>query len=290
MNGYWGNPAYKLPPEANLMAVAHYLEALDFQKEIVKVHTIFGGKNPHPNWLVGGVPCAINLEGTGAVGAINMERLNLVKSIIERCIEFVEQVYIPDLLAIAKFYKGWLYGGGLSSRRAVLRRHPGQGQRLLPATCCCRAARSSTASCQGARGRPQGPGADPGIRRPLLVQVPGRNQGPAPLRRRHRAELQARPEHQGQQDQDQGTSTKAASIRGSRRRAGAATPWKSAAVAHGHRLRAAQATRSSRSRSMVLKKLDVPVTALFSTLGRTAARGLECAVRRAQGAATSSTS
>ncbi|SUG55647.1 uptake hydrogenase large subunit [Salmonella enterica subsp. diarizonae] len=45
----------KLPPEANLLAVAHYLEALDFQKEIVKIHTVFGGKNPHPNWLVGGV-------------------------------------------------------------------------------------------------------------------------------------------------------------------------------------------------------------------------------------------
>lgn len=74
----------KLPPEANLLAVAHYLEALDFQKEIVKIHTVFGGKNPHPNWLVGGVPCAINLDETGAVGAVNMERLNLVSSIIQK--------------------------------------------------------------------------------------------------------------------------------------------------------------------------------------------------------------
>ncbi len=116
MNGYWGNPAYKLPPEANLMAVAHYLEALDFQKEIVKIHTVYGGKNPHPNWLVGGVPCAINVDGTGAVGAVNMERLNLVSSIIDRTIEFIDQVYIPDLLAIASFYKDWTYGGGLSSQ------------------------------------------------------------------------------------------------------------------------------------------------------------------------------
>lgn len=115
-NGYWGHAAYKLPPEANLMAVAHYLEALDFQKEIVKIHTIFGGKNPHPNWLVGGVPCPINMDSAGSVGAINMERLNLVSSIIERCIEFTEQVYIPDLLAIAGFYKDWLHGGGLASR------------------------------------------------------------------------------------------------------------------------------------------------------------------------------
>jgi len=115
MNGYWGNPAYKLPPEANLMAVAHYLEALDFQKEIVKIHTVYGGKNPHPNWLVGGMPCAINVDGVGAVGAVNMERLNLVSGIIDRTIDFIDRVYIPDLLAIASFYKDWTYGGGLSS-------------------------------------------------------------------------------------------------------------------------------------------------------------------------------
>jgi hydrogenase large subunit len=118
-NGYWGHPAYKLPPEANLLAVAHYLEALDFQKEIVKIHTIYGGKNPHPNWLVGGVPCSINVDGTGAVGAINIERLNLVSSVIDRTLEFVEQVYLPDVVAIAGFYKDWLYGGGLSSKSVM---------------------------------------------------------------------------------------------------------------------------------------------------------------------------
>lgn len=118
-NGYWGHAAYKLPPEANLMAVAHYLEALDFQKEIVKIHTIFGGKNPHPNWLVGGVPCAINIDGTGAVGAINMERLNLVSSIIDQLIVFNEQVYLPDVQAIGSFYKDWLYGGGLSGKSVM---------------------------------------------------------------------------------------------------------------------------------------------------------------------------
>ncbi|STG54213.1 hydrogenase-1 large subunit [Escherichia coli] len=45
-NGYWGHPQYKLPPEANLMGFAHYLEALDFQREIVKIHAVFGGKKP----------------------------------------------------------------------------------------------------------------------------------------------------------------------------------------------------------------------------------------------------
>ena len=119
-NGYWGSAAYKLPPEANLMATAHYLEALDFQKEIVKIQTIFGGKNPHPNWLVGGVPCSLNVDGTGAVGAINMFYLNMVGSIIDRTIEFIDQVYIPDLLAIASFYKDWAkWGGGLSGMNVM---------------------------------------------------------------------------------------------------------------------------------------------------------------------------
>ncbi len=112
-NGYWGHPAYKLPPEANLMAVAHYLEALEWQKEIVRIHTIFGGKNPHPNYLVGGVPCSINLED---VNAINTERLNHVGKLINDAMTFVNQVYIPDLMAIAGFYKDWgAIGGGLKN-------------------------------------------------------------------------------------------------------------------------------------------------------------------------------
>jgi hydrogenase large subunit len=118
-NGYWDNPAYRLPPEADLMATTHYLEALDLQKEIVKIHTIFGGKNPHPNWLVGGVPCPINVHSTGAVGAINMERLNQVATILSLCKEFVTNVYIPDVVAIGGFYKDWLHGGGLSSKSVM---------------------------------------------------------------------------------------------------------------------------------------------------------------------------
>ena len=122
MNGYWGNPAYLLPPEANLMAVTHYLEALDLQKEWVKIHTIFGGKNPHPNYLVGGVPCAINLDGDLAAGApLNMERLNFVRARIDEALEFCRNVYVPDALAIGTIYKqkGWLYGGGLAATNVM---------------------------------------------------------------------------------------------------------------------------------------------------------------------------
>ncbi|MBR9881971.1 MULTISPECIES: nickel-dependent hydrogenase large subunit [unclassified Halomonas] len=119
-NGYWDNPAYRLSPEADLMATAHYLEALDLQKEIVKVHTVFGGKNPHPNYMVGGVPCAINIDGDLAAGApLNMERLNFVRARMEEAFAFSRNVYIPDVIAIASFYKGWLYGGGLSATNVM---------------------------------------------------------------------------------------------------------------------------------------------------------------------------
>jgi len=112
-NGYWGHPAYVLPPEVNLIAVAHYLDALMWQKEIVKIHAVFGGKNTHPNYLVGGVPCSIN---TDEVSAINSERLNLVAKLIAQADEFVNEVYIPDVLAIASFYKDWAkHGSGLKN-------------------------------------------------------------------------------------------------------------------------------------------------------------------------------
>jgi hydrogenase large subunit len=111
--GYWGHPAYKLPPEANLMAVAHYLEALSWQRDVAKLHAIFGGKNPHPNFLVGGVACPIDLNSDSA---INAKRLAQVQEIIHKMQSFVDEVYVPDLLAIAGFYKDWgLRGEGLGN-------------------------------------------------------------------------------------------------------------------------------------------------------------------------------
>jgi [NiFe] hydrogenase large subunit/hydrogenase large subunit len=103
-NGYWGHPAYKLPPEVNLIAVSHYLEALDWQRDVIRLHTVFGGKNPHPNFLVGGMASAINLEETAT---INAERLTDIHDMIRRAQRFVEEVYWPDLVAIAGYYKDW---------------------------------------------------------------------------------------------------------------------------------------------------------------------------------------
>ncbi|WP_265947012.1 nickel-dependent hydrogenase large subunit [Dechloromonas sp. A34] len=280
MNGYWGNPAYKLPPEANLMAVAHYLEALDFQKEIVKVHTIFGGKNPHPNWLVGGVPCAINMEGTGAVGAINMERLNLVKSIIDRCTDFVEQVYIPDLLAIGSFYKGWLYGGGLSSKNLMSYGDIPQkandysaGNLLLP------------------RG----------------AIINGKLDEIHPVDLNDPEQIQEFVAHSWYKYPDEtkglhpfdgvtepsfvlGPNTKGTKTNIKELDEGAKYSWIKAPRWRGHAMEVGclprmvlgylQPKQYPEIHALVdgaLKKLDVPVTALFSTLGRTAARGLETA-------------
>jgi hydrogenase large subunit len=104
-NGYWGHPAYKLPPEANLMAAAHYLEALDWQREYIKFHALLGGKNPHPQtYLVGGMAIPMNTSGNIGVTPGTIAQL---KALSDQAITFVNQVYIPDLLAIASFYKEW---------------------------------------------------------------------------------------------------------------------------------------------------------------------------------------
>ncbi|WP_042355360.1 nickel-dependent hydrogenase large subunit [Bacillus rubiinfantis] len=110
--GYWGHKAYKLPPEVNLLAVAHYLEALDWQKEVVKIHTILGGKNPHPHYVVGGMATPIDINSDNSIHA---ERLMHISQIIDQAREFVNQVYIPDLIAIGSYYKDWTYGGGINN-------------------------------------------------------------------------------------------------------------------------------------------------------------------------------
>jgi len=279
MNGYWGNPAYKLPAEANLMAVAHYLEALDFQKEIVKVHTIFGGKNPHPNWLVGGMPCAINVHDSGAVGAINMERLNLVKGIIDRTKEFVEQVYVPDLLAIASFYKGWLYGGGLSSKNIM-----SYGD--IPE----RANDYTTSNLLLPRGAIiNGDLAkvhEIDHRDPAQIQefvTHSWYKYPDETKGLHPWDGITEPNYQPEGTNFKGSRTSIEQLDEAAKYSWIKAPrWKGHAMEVGPLARMVlgyvqpkQFPFIKETIDAVLKKLDVPVTALFSTLGRTAARGIE---------------
>ncbi len=109
-SGYWGHPAYQLPPEANLLAVAHYIEALEFQREFIRIHAVLGGKNPHlQTYLVGGMACAMDPNEPHA--PINPERITFLSEIAKTAQTFVEQVYIPDVLAVAGFYRDW-FGRG----------------------------------------------------------------------------------------------------------------------------------------------------------------------------------
>jgi Ni,Fe-hydrogenase I large subunit len=104
-NAYWGHSAYRLPPEANLMAVAHYLEALEWQRDVIRGHAILGGKNPHlQTYLVGGM--AVPLD-PNSQQAINAHTLAALRSLFVKAKTFVEKVYIPDLLAVASFYPEW---------------------------------------------------------------------------------------------------------------------------------------------------------------------------------------
>jgi Ni,Fe-hydrogenase I large subunit len=116
-NAYWGHPAYVLPPEANLMAVAHYLEALDWQREFIKIHAILGGKNPHlQSFLVGGMATPVDPDSQAA---INMTSIAAMRQMIQKAREFVAKVYIPDLLAVASFYKDWAgFGAGVGNYMA----------------------------------------------------------------------------------------------------------------------------------------------------------------------------
>lgn len=104
-NGYWGHPAYQLPSEANLLAVAHYLEALDWQRQFIKIHAILGGKNPHPQtYLVGGT--ALPIHPTSPT-ALNLARLGLLNNLVSQARDFVSQVYLPDLKLVASYYPQW---------------------------------------------------------------------------------------------------------------------------------------------------------------------------------------
>jgi hydrogenase large subunit len=117
-NGYWGHPAMKLPPEVNLLAVSHYLQALDFQRKANQVVAILGSKTPNiQNLAVGGVANAINLDSPST---LNMEKLFHIKTLLDDVKSFIDQVYLPDVAAIASFYPEWLgFGAGVTNYLAV---------------------------------------------------------------------------------------------------------------------------------------------------------------------------
>ena len=117
---WWDHPDYQmLPPEVHLMAVSHYLEMLDKQKDLVVPHVVFGGKNPHPHYVLGGMPCSISMEDGNA--PINTARLAIVDRSINQARHMMNDYYLPDVLAIGHLYvkNGYVSGGGLAKERVL---------------------------------------------------------------------------------------------------------------------------------------------------------------------------
>ena len=117
---WWDHPDYRmLPPEVHLMAISHYLEMLDKQKDLVVPHVVFGGKNPHPHYVLGGMPCSISMEDGNA--PINTARLAIVDRSINQARHMMNDYYLPDVLAIGHLYvkNGYVSGGGLAKERVL---------------------------------------------------------------------------------------------------------------------------------------------------------------------------
>ena len=265
-NGYWGHPAYKLPPEANLMAVAHYLEALSWQRDVAKLHAIFGGKNPHPNFVVGGVACPIDLNSDSA---INAKRLAQVQEIINKMQVFVDQVYIPDLLAIAGFYKDWGSRGEGLGNFMTFGDFPEKGMDdpssfLIPAGAILNRDLSTIHDVDmNAADEIQ-----EYVSHSWYDYDGGKNNGLHPYDGETNLNYSGPKPPYEQLDVEQSYSW----LKSPR--------WKGHAMEVGPLARVLMLYASGNEQAqdlvnMTLKTLDVPVDALFSTLGRTAARGLE---------------
>ena len=117
-NGYWGHPAMKLPPEVNLLAVAHYLQALEVQRKANKIVSVLGSKTPHiQNLAVGGVA---NPIATDSQSVLTVERLLAIKTWIDELSDFVKNVYLIDVAAVGAFYADWTkYGAGVTNYLSV---------------------------------------------------------------------------------------------------------------------------------------------------------------------------
>ena len=249
-NGYWGSSAYKLPPEANLMATAHYLEALRIQAKMVRMHAIFGAKNPHLQ--------ALAVGGMTSVRDLTPDRIAEFLYIWKEAQAFVRNVYIPDLVTIASFYKDWGAIGGTSNFLAwgdlpMSEKEP--ESLFLPRGIIMKR------DLKGVKM------ADPD----KVTEHIDRSWYEGD-KARHPYNGETKP-FQGDPKYDtnaQYSWSKAPRYEGEACEVG---PLARVLVAYAYGKKDFKAVVDS-----TLKKLNIPVTALFSTLGRTAARGLETLV------------
>ncbi|MGL4473313.1 MAG: nickel-dependent hydrogenase large subunit, partial [Shewanella sp.] len=98
-NAYWGNKTYKFTPEQNLIGLSHYLKALEVQRIAAEMMAIFGGKNPHPQSIVvGGITSVRDMLSPARLQEWAQKHAHL-QAFVERC-------YYPDLIMAAEAYQG----------------------------------------------------------------------------------------------------------------------------------------------------------------------------------------
>ena len=247
-NGYWGHPAYKLPPEANLMAASHYIEALRLQAKSARMHAIFGAKNPHlQTFVVGGVTCVKDLTP---------DRIGEFLYLWKETQDFIKNVYIPDLVAVASFYKDWGAIGGTTNFHAwgEFPQSDNEPESLF---------------------MPRGVILNRNLKGVQLAQQEKVTEHVARSwyegrKDRHPFDGETKPQHGSYNAEEKYSWIKAPRYEGASCEVG---PLARVLVAYAKGHKDIQSAVNG-----TLKQLDIPVTALFSTLGRTAARGLETLV------------
>ena len=260
-NAYWGHPAYKLTPEANLMATAHYLEALEWQKDVIKIHAILGSKNPHPQtFLVGGMAIPIDPDSQNA---LNADKLEEIKRLLKKANDFVEKVYIPDLLAIASFYKEWAgIGAGVGNYMAYSEFPDADGKPWLPGGAIMDRDISKVVPLDQKKITEH-------VDHSWYEDAADKGQGLHPW------DGETKPNYTGPKPpyEHLDTDKKYSWVKAPRyeEKAMEVGPLSRVLVAYvsGHK-------ETKGAVDMVLKKLGVGPAALFSTLGRTGARGIDC--------------
>jgi [NiFe] hydrogenase large subunit/hydrogenase large subunit len=261
-NGYWGHKEYKLPPEANLMAVAHYLEALDWQRDVIRAHALLGAKNPHPQtFLVGGMSIPVD---PNSQNALNAGSIALLHELAQKCVDFVNKVYIPDLLAVASFYKDWAAYGSFSNFMACGEFPDASGKQFLPAGIIKNKDLSKIYPVDPTKITEY-------INNSWYSYSDGDSKGKQPW------VGETTPNYTGPKPPYEFLDT-------SKKYSWVKTPrYEDAAMEVGPLARCLVAYASGHKQvketvDMVLNKLGVGPAALFSTLGRTAARGIETAI------------
>jgi hydrogenase large subunit len=264
-NGYWGHPAMKLSPEVNLMAVAHYLQALEVQRKANKIVSILGAKTPHiQNVAVGGVA---NPLATDSQSVLTVERLLAIKGWIDELADFVKNVYLIDVAAVGAFYADWTKVRQGRHQLPVRAGHPArhQGHAVRPARRLHRGRRPRQAS---SRSRPSTTSTSPRASR-SRSSIPGTR---ARQRALHPYKGETKPNYTDFKDDGKYSWLKSPTFYGKPMQVGPLARVLNM-LAAGHEPTKKYATAALDTVS-ALAKTKVGLEAMHSTIGRHAARAI----------------